>query len=138
MSYVVKKWILWSKFTSSKKVLWFFSKGLRFRILLTVDYKTTYPQVFKSTFCYSGWFFSIRFKSHQVVYSVKPAYLSIKLLLWISFSVSFLSFYPFRFWDSQEIHKNFNKILSKQGRWLSTDTQWVVLLSRCQFLGIPV
>ena len=32
-----------------------------------MDYKTTYPQVFKSTFRYSGGFFSIRFKPHQVV-----------------------------------------------------------------------
>ena len=58
-SYVVKKWSLWSKFTSSKKVSWFFSKGLRFRILLRLDFETTYPQapqVYKSTFRYSGGF----------------------------------------------------------------------------------
>ena len=33
-----KKISLCSKFTSEKEVLWFFSKGLRFGILLTVDY----------------------------------------------------------------------------------------------------
>ena len=40
----VKNWSLWSKFTSSKKVLWFFSKGLRFRILLTFKLQVlSYP-----------------------------------------------------------------------------------------------
>ena len=63
----VKNWNLWSKFTSSKKVLWFFSKGLRFRILLTLDYQTAYHRVSKSAFRYSGDFFSIRFQSHQAV-----------------------------------------------------------------------
>ena len=31
------------KFACSKKVSWYFSKGLRFQILLTMDYETTYP-----------------------------------------------------------------------------------------------
>ena len=40
-----------------KKGFVIFLKGGRFRILLTLDFETTYPQVFKSTFCYSGGFF---------------------------------------------------------------------------------
>ena len=39
----VKNWSLLSKFPSSKKVLWFFSKVLRFRIFLRLDYQTTNP-----------------------------------------------------------------------------------------------
>ena len=39
-----------------KKGVVIFLKGLRFRILLTMDYETTYPQVFKPTFRYSGGF----------------------------------------------------------------------------------
>ena len=38
LTYEVKKLSLCSKFTWKKEVLWFFSKGLRFGILLTVDY----------------------------------------------------------------------------------------------------
>ena len=53
-----------------KKFCDFCSKGLRFRILLTMDYETKYPQVFKSTFRYSGGFFLIRFKPHQEVFTI--------------------------------------------------------------------
>ena len=52
--------------------MWFFSKGLRFRILLRLDYQTTNPYLSESAFLYSGGCFSIRFKPHQVVASQCP------------------------------------------------------------------
>ena len=49
-----------------KKGLVIFLKG--FRILLRLDYQTTNPKLSESAFRYSGgFFFSIRFKPHQVV-----------------------------------------------------------------------
>ena len=69
LSYVVKNWSLWSKFTCSKKVFWFFSKGLRFRILSTIDYWTTYmPSGIQICIpLFWGIFFAIRFQSNQAV-----------------------------------------------------------------------
>ena len=40
-----------------KKGLVIFLKGAPFSDLLRLDYETTYPQVFKSSFRYSGGFF---------------------------------------------------------------------------------
>ena len=67
LSYVVKNWSLWSKFTCSKKVSWFFSKGSVFGFhwqwtmkLHTLSYSNLLSAILED-------FFSIRFKSHQVV-----------------------------------------------------------------------
>ena len=58
--YVVKNLSFCCKLTSEKESLWFFSKDLRFGILLTVDYQTTCPQVSESDFRYSGGFFRLK------------------------------------------------------------------------------
>ena len=49
------------------RFLWFFSKGLRFRILLTLEYQATYLQVSNLHSAILGDFFLIRFQSHQAV-----------------------------------------------------------------------
>ena len=90
MSYVVT----WSKFTSSKKVLWFFSKGLRFWILLTMDYETTYLQVFKSTFRYSGGFFVYTYFRLTVHINNAPFYYCLMHLR--SKEIWFASFFFFK------------------------------------------
>ena len=67
LTYVVKKLSLYSKCTSKKEVLWFFSKGLRFGILLTVTIKLhtlRYPNLLSAIL---GDFFCVRSLPHQVV-----------------------------------------------------------------------